>query len=138
MAQWKYSNLVVFGQDEWDPALFIAIFWSEIAMCLSFLARTSSREKTLRRALFPQKAQLKSLCSVYYLVGLIIMLIFFIIVISVVGNGECRSIFSSPVRRTESYSDTPGVSVSVSVKMLKFLVQVIQKLAINLICVLEC
>ena len=35
----------------------------------------------------------------------------------------CRSIFSSPVRRTESYSDTPGVSVSVSVsvsvKMLK-------------------
>ena len=33
--------------------------------------------------------------------------------------------FSSPVRRTESYSDTPGVSVSVSVKMLKFLVQVI-------------
>ena len=34
-------------------------------------------------------------------------------------------IFSSPVRRTESYSDTPGVSVSVSVKMLKFLVQVI-------------
>ena len=33
-------------------------------------------------------------------------------------------IFSSPVRRTESYSDTPGVSVSVSmsVKMLKFLV----------------
>ena len=43
------------------------------------------------------------------------------------------SIFSSPVRRTESYCDTPGmsmsvsmsVSVSVSVKMLKFLVQVI-------------
>ena len=46
-------------------------------------------------------------------------------------------VFSSPVRRTESYSDTPGVSVSmsvsvsisvsvsVSVKMLKFLVQVI-------------
>ena len=34
-------------------------------------------------------------------------------------------IFSSPVRRTESYSDTPGVSVSVSVKMLKFLMQVI-------------
>ena len=34
-------------------------------------------------------------------------------------------IFSSPVRRTESYSDTPGVSVSVSVKMVKFLVQVI-------------
>jgi len=32
-------------------------------------------------------------------------------------------LFSSPVRRTESYSDTPGVSVSV--KMLKFLVQVI-------------
>ena len=38
-------------------------------------------------------------------------------------------VFSSPVRRTESYSDTPGMSVSVgvsvSVKMLKFLVQVI-------------
>jgi len=33
-------------------------------------------------------------------------------------------IFSSPVRITESYSDTPGVSVRVSVKMLKFLVQV--------------
>ena len=39
----------------------------------------------------------------------------------------CVLIFSSPVRRTESYSDTPGVSVSVSVsvKMFKFLVQVI-------------
>ena len=38
-----------------------------------------------------------------------------------------NSFFSSPVRRTESYSDTPGVSVSVSVsvKMWKFLVQVI-------------
>ena len=39
------------------------------------------------------------------------------------------AIVSSPVRRTESYSDTPGVSVSVSVsvsmKMLKFLVQII-------------
>ena len=34
---------------------------------------------------------------------------------------SCSPIFSSPVRRTESYSDTPGVSV----KMLKFLVQVI-------------
>ena len=41
-----------------------------------------------------------------------------------------HTIFSSPVRRTESYSDTPGVSVSVSVsvsisvsvKMLKFFV----------------
>ncbi len=50
------------------------------------------------------------------------------------------TVFSSPVRRTESYSDTPGVSVSVSVsvKMVKFLVQVIQKLAIHLICVLGC
>ena len=37
-------------------------------------------------------------------------------------------IFSSPVQRSESYSDTPGVSVSVSMKMLKFLVQIISLL----------
>ena len=37
------------------------------------------------------------------------------------------AVISSPVQRTESYSDSPGVSVSVnvSVKMLNFLVQVI-------------
>ena len=40
---------------------------------------------------------------------------------------DWSQVFSLPVRRTESYSATPGVSVSVSVsvKMLKFLVQVL-------------
>ena len=46
---------------------------------------------------------------------------------------DLQFVFSSPVRRTESYSDTLGVSVSISVRvsvsvsvnMLKFLVQVI-------------
>ena len=42
------------------------------------------------------------------------------------GYRKClTAVISSPVQRTESYSDTPGVNVSVSVKMLKFLVQVI-------------